>query len=440
MSDKKFMFLPNDKKLMRLESCDFHLSEGKEANQVQCTLKKIINPSLILFYYNNTSKKILTEFFKASRNETFKAGDKKDIFRDLKSEKLDDHLKFKFGSINLDYEVGLRESLQNIEVGNPFKWMEIVETSKGGEKLKYPFVVFYYQGIPQYLYEGLMSSTSLVNQFSDWYKDLMEMEEERGSKLDDKNGIYIAVDDYQISYDPDSFSSLSLENRKKTFSFIKGEIFRVMFLDEKVIFSKDLDSGTDFVFYNEEIKNGTDIIVDKFNIEDVFNKYFRKIDIDYHKKEGQDIDQEKYREMYNISHPTGVKRKKQIFLEEDFFTRGLGDEETNKRMKEMMEQGGLLKDYISDTDISNGSIREKDKIIKLGNIFDKTRNLEELMDSIRYFMKQEKGKIENAKIDSIVQIRGKLERLIEQIRNYINGMTARLESLKNTRPVLATSS
>jgi len=432
MSDKKFMFLPNDKKLMRLESCDFHLTEGEEANQVQCTLKKIINPSLILFYYNNTSKKILTEFFKASRDETFKNGDKKDVFKDLKNEKLEDHLKFKFGSINLDYEIGLRESLQNIEVGNPFKWMEIVETSKDGEELKYPFVVFYYQGIPQYLYEGLMSSTSLVNQFSDWYKDLMEMEEERGNKLDDKNGIYIAVDDYQISYYYDG---------EKLFKFNKGDIFRITFLDSRVIFSKNLDSGTDFISENSETLYNIDgdVIVDIFNIEDVFNKYFRKIDIDYHKKEGQDIDQEKYREMYNISHPTGVKRKKQIFLEEDFFTRGLGDEETNKRMKEMMEQGGLLKNYISDADILNGSAKEKDKITKLGNIFNKTRNLEELINYIRYYMKQEKGRIENAKIDSIIQIRQKLERLIEQIRNYISGITGSLEGLKNGRPVLITT-
>ena len=425
MSDKKFMFLPSDKKLMRLESCDFHLLEGSELNQVQCTLKKIINPTLVLFYYNTTSKKILTEFFKSSRDETFKDGDKKDIFKDLKNEKPDDHLKFKFGSVNLDYEVGLKESLQNIEPGNPFKWMEIVE------KLKYPFVVFYYQGIPQYLYEGLMSSTSLVNQFSDWYKDLMEMEEERGNKLDDKNGIYIAVDDHQIKY---------YYSKEETFEFNKGEIFRITFLDSRVIFSKDLDSGTDFISENPEINYGTDIIVDKFNIEDVFNKYFRKIDIDYHEKGDLEVIGEKYREMYNISHPTGVKRKKQIFLEEDFFTRGLGDEEINKKMKEMMEEGGLVKNYISDTDIGAGSTKEKNKIVRLGEIFNKTRDLEEMMDSIKYYMKQGKGKIENAKIDSIIQIRGKLKRLIDEIRTYISGMTARLKILESARPKISSPS
>ena len=453
MSNNKFTFLPSDDKIIRLGSCDFHLKDDQDIDkmyQVQTGLKKIINPILILLYYNNTSKKILTEFFRASRDTTIGDGKEEDIFRNLKEGDMTrnlkegdmtrnlkegknlEALKFKFASVNLDYESELYRSFKNISLGNPFKWLEIVE----GEN--YPFIVFYYQGVPQFIYEGIMNSKSLINEFSEWYSDLMEnKKEDRNTKLEDKNGIYLAIDDNNIKYyDKQGFSPT--EENKKEFSFIKGEIFRVTFLDERAIFSKNLDSGTDFIFYDKERKEGDDVIVSNFNIQDTFDVSFRKIDgnqnnngIDGNQnnngidgnQNNNGIDESKlkeYQEMYKISHPGGIKKKKQIYLETDFFIKGLGDYKTSKEMREMMIQGGLNKDFISDRDIEEGTKKEKDKLDKLGDTYEKRKKLEDLLNQIRRFMKDENGKIENLEIYRKIEER--IRKLITRIREYIGTM------------------
>lgn len=128
--DTNFIFLPSDKNLLRLESCDFHLEENTKS--IQCCLKKILNPTLILFYYNHTSKKILTEFFKASRETELERGKEKDNYR--QKQLLDSETEFKFASVNLDYEEDLFKVLTKIEDGNPFKWLEIVTGNQEEEE------------------------------------------------------------------------------------------------------------------------------------------------------------------------------------------------------------------------------------------------------------------------------------------------------------------
>ena len=127
--------------------------------------------------------------------------------------------------------------------------------------------------------------------------------------------------------------------------------------------------------------------------------------------------------MYKISHPGGIKKKKQIYLEPDFFIKGLGDYKTSKEMREMMIQGGLNKDFISDRDIEEGTKKEKDKLDKLGDTYEKRKKLEDLLNQIRRFMKDENGKIENLKIYRIIEIKkieNDIKNLITRINEYIN--------------------
>jgi hypothetical protein len=383
MSDRNYKFLPSDGKILRLETCDFYLQgERNDSNvyQVQCGLKKISNPILILFYYNNTDQKILTQFFQASRNDDLDKGKAEDNYRDRELTERD--LEFRFGSVNLDYETSLFESFGDIEIGNPFKWLQIV-----GDK-KYPFMVFYYQTLPQYMYEGRVTSQMITSEFRKWYQELMEDKEENRERKDFQDGIYMAVTDGEKDYYSDFF-----KDEKKKFIYRKGEIFKVFLQDSFVIFSRDLEAGSfeipkegkvRDVYYSVSfigpIKN-----TKKYELDmDEFYTNFRKLDVS---KENE-IDKEKekmYREMYQISHPGNDKKvKKDVFLDKDFFTTGFGSDESSLDILNSFITGaGLDKDYIKQEEIKNGFKLEKEKRDKFNTSMTRKKELENLIQNIK---------------------------------------------------------
>ena len=382
MSDRNYKFLPSDGKILRLETCDFYLQgERNDSNvyQVQCGLKKISNPILILFHYNDTDQKILTQFFQASREENLDKGKVEDNYRDKELTEKD--LEFRFGSVNLDYETSLFESFRNIEIGNPFKWLQIV-----GDK-KYPFMVFYYQTLPQYMYEGRVTSQMITSEFRKWYQELMEDEEENRERKDFQDGIYMAVTDGEKEYYSDF-----LKDEKKKFIYRKGEIFKVFLQDSFVIFSRDLEDGS-FEIPKEGKAIGIYYTVSvgpvpntkKYELDmDEFYTNFRKLDVS---KENE-IDKEKekmYREMYQISHPGNDKKvKKDVFLDKDFFTTGFDSEQSSKDILNSFINGaGLDKDYIKQEEIKNGFKLEKEKRDKFNTSMTRKKELETLIQNIK---------------------------------------------------------
>ena len=489
--DTNFIFLPSDKNLLRLESCDFHLEENTETsqtNEIQCCLKKILNPTLILFYYNHTSKKILTEFFKASRETELERGKEKDNYRQKKL--LDSETEFKFASVNLDYEEDLFKVLTKIEDGNPFKWLEIVTgnqeeeekeqeeekeeegeekeeeeeekeeetktvkeriealnkkiseaatTQKEGkeeerelerlkkrelerlkkridrlkelEKNKYPFLVFYYQSIPQYLYEGKLSSESLLNEFRNWYKELMEEKQERRKNTNSYfDGIYIAVDDGQLK------NSLE-DDDPKNFKFNKGEIFRIKVYNEQVFFSKDLTAGvytldrvdldlTDLI--GEDFSDFGDNSVDFGFNEDKLRSFFRKLDIG--KQNTIDENQlQVYKDMYKISHPgDNKKKKKQIYLDYDFFIPERGnktEEKTSKNFIDLFSEFSGKEEFMTKEQLGIGSLSQKRKAESLRVSLRKKKDINNLLIRINKLLKSGRIKTESLKSIRLLKIR-----------------------------------
>jgi hypothetical protein len=385
MSDRNYKFLPSDGKILRLETCDFYLQgERNDSNvyQVQCGLKKISNPILILFYYNNTDQKILTQFFQASREENLDKGRAEDNYRDRELTEKD--LEFRFGSVNLDFETSLFESFRNIEIGNPFKWLQIV-----GDK-KYPFMVFYYQTLPQYMYEGRVTSQMITSEFRKWYQELMEDKEENRERKDFQDGIYMAVTDGEKEYYSDFF-----KDEKEKFIYRKGEIFKVFLQDSFVIFSRDLEAGS-FEIPKEGYSGFTSSrrlpleVIKEYELDmDEFYTNFRKLDVS---KENE-IDKEKekmYREMYQISHPGNDKKvKKDVFLDKDFFTTGFGSDESSLDILNSFITGaGLDKDYIKQEEIKNGFKLEKEKRDKFNTSMTRKKELETLIQTIKDTIKK----------------------------------------------------
>ena len=392
--DTNFIFLPSDKNLLRLESCDFHLEENTETsqtNEIQCCLKKILNPTLILFYYNHTSKKILTEFFKASRETELERGKGKDNYRQKKL--LDSETEFKFASVNLDYEEDLFKVLTKIEDGNPFKWLEIVTSGvektgdddidelKELEKNKYPFLVFYYQSIPQYLYEGKLSSESLSNEFRNWYKELMEEKQERRKNTNSYfDGIYIAVDDGQLK------NSLA-DDDPKNFKFNKGEIFRIKVYNDKIFVSRDFSNIGDNSLelnYNEES----------------LRSFFRKIDTEK-KNEINESQLEIYKDMYKISHPgDNKKKKKQIYLDYDFFATERGEDrekETSESFIDLFSEVSGKDKFMTPKQLNSTSNKQREKLGSLELLLESKKDVEELLNIIDKDIKSARVQIESLK-------------------------------------------
>lgn len=199
------VFLRDDEKLRRMESCDFFLDEKKEG-QIKMCLKEIANPIMILFYYDSTAPEILSSFHRASRSDNLQK---------------DEDLNFMFGCINLNYETGLYKLITSIDVGNPFKWMEMSRTNE------LPMVAFYARKVPQFKYFGELTERSVRREFIDWKKDFQTIDYRKTLPSQMEEGLFLA---------------LSGERKKdfedKPVQWKKGEVFRIRFLGKRVSMEK----------------------------------------------------------------------------------------------------------------------------------------------------------------------------------------------------------
>ena len=199
----KYKILPEKENFLKLRECDFnvlpekkeelenpekYLKEFTEMSRIPGTLKKVTNPILILFYYNNTDEKILTEFYESSYSKDYQKGEKNDKIFDEKD------LDFKFGFVNLDLEKNIEETFREMIPTNPFAWAKIEELNAGAFS-KEPFILFYYQSLPQLNYEGIVDSEVIKEDFKNWRKELMEVENKETRKEINLQGYYVALKD-----------------------------------------------------------------------------------------------------------------------------------------------------------------------------------------------------------------------------------------------------
>ena len=190
-----YTLLPEKENFLRLRDCDFNNKSYNineiDNSKIPITLKKITNPILILFYYNDTDQRILTEFYLSSKEELEEGNQEDQIFKNFDNT-------FKFGYVNLDLEKEVEVNFQNMENANPFTWAKIEEfrDSSGNNKFsKEPFILFYYQTLPQFNYEGVVDSVAIKKEFKNWRKDLIEIENKEIKKEINQDGYYTAIKD-----------------------------------------------------------------------------------------------------------------------------------------------------------------------------------------------------------------------------------------------------
>ena len=208
------IILPEKENFLRLRDCDFNFFLPNEVNRpnfskrffesekskIPGTLKKINNPILVLFYYNDTEEKdrrILTEFYEASyETSNYEKGSIEDSLIG-KSEDMD----FKFGFVNLDLDKKVLKTFQTMNGLNPFYWARIEQDKDTDEFFKSPFIIFYYHSLPQFMYEGTVDSNTIKREFKNWRKELVELEnkELKGARKKEitREGYFTALEDDQ---------------------------------------------------------------------------------------------------------------------------------------------------------------------------------------------------------------------------------------------------
>ena len=247
-----FKFLAEKENLKRLSSCDFNLNSklDDECGKVSLSLKELKNPLLILFYYNQTDTDYLTTFYQATEEKNLEKGE--------------DGSPFLFGYVNLDYEKEILKKFKELKGFHPFSWLKIPQ------KIKYPFIIFYYENLPQFIYEGVLSTSNIKKEFSQW---LTELKEEQKINKDKENF-------FQEGY------YYSLENNEKIYA---------VRVENKINIRKENDSTASM-----KIK--------EFNQSYKFEDKEKKI-----KKKTEEEEK-----IYNLEHPGGEIRKKQIYLDNFF--------------------------------------------------------------------------------------------------------------------------
>ena len=197
----EYTMLPEKENFIRFQDCDFNTMDEYMQNKTKDlkkstlpgTLKNDTNPILILFYYENTKSKILTEFFESSNGKSLEPGSKTDTI--FEGEDTD----FKFGFVNLDSESKILETFQELNGLNPFSWAKIEPDPVTKTFEKYPFIIFYYNTLPQFMYEGAVDSQTIKTEFKNWRTELIEVENKEIIEIKKreltKEGYFIALED-----------------------------------------------------------------------------------------------------------------------------------------------------------------------------------------------------------------------------------------------------
>ena len=242
-------------KLLRLKECDINLVKDeklkKEGSNIPLSLKKISQPYLILFYYNNTNEFILKRWTQIAENKIDIPGYK------------DQEDKIKLGFVNLDYEKKILESFEKVPRSNPFYWSKLKQDNEF-------FVLFYYKTFPQYYYNGYINSFLIEQEFENWKDKLRNSEDEKGTKfrnLSDRfvgdETLYKVVEDKKL-----------IDESGKLFTLKKNEIYKII---EGV--GTSIGVSGPYQIYNYNLKNEFDS--KEYNGEIYnFNRFFRKIESD----------------------------------------------------------------------------------------------------------------------------------------------------------------
>ena len=163
---ERHLFLPEiSNRLKKFAECDFNVLQDlkKDKISIPLSLKSEKNPYLILFYYDDTNRDILKKWENLSVNT--------EVEKDTSTKRIS------FGFVNLEFERKIFEIFKNISVYSPYHWMKIKNDDD-----RY-FVLFYYEGYPQYYFSGTFNSTSMILEFSDWENKIAQKQIERSEKV-----------------------------------------------------------------------------------------------------------------------------------------------------------------------------------------------------------------------------------------------------------------
>jgi len=235
-----YLMLPERENFIRLKDCDFNSTidykdmiddEELKNSKIPGTLTDYHNPMLVLFYYNDTRENILTEFYESSYGEDLEPGDETDfIFKEPDDEDVN-NLKFKFAYVNLDMETDILETFKEMTGLNPFSWCKIESDNNTPPNYqKYPFIIFYYNTLPQFMYEGTINSETIKLEFKNWRKELIKIENDELQKL---KKINLTKEGYFTA----------LENDKPIPGLVKGRTYWVEVSEDSMgIFNYNISS------------------------------------------------------------------------------------------------------------------------------------------------------------------------------------------------------
>lgn len=187
---ERHIFLQENSRLRKFNECEFNLHDDSKKDKItiSLSLKKVKEPYIILFYYNDTNRRILKKWEDLSVST--------EIEKDPNTERL------RFGFLNLDFEGEVFENFKSMSVYSPYHWMKIKDDND-----RY-FVVFYYEKYPQYYYSGPFNPTSMIVEFSDWENKISQKQIERSEKIKQfsdsllsGNGLFKAMGDFYLLSD-----------------------------------------------------------------------------------------------------------------------------------------------------------------------------------------------------------------------------------------------
>lgn len=212
----KHHLISTSKNLIGLRECDFNLVGIKNNNNIPLTLKEKKSPLLVLFYFDRTSRELLHDWKVVAESIAPIPG--------TGLLPLENTEKIVFCHVNLDFEKKIHDNFKNIQNSNPFSWAKLKNKNTNS------FVIFYYNGYPQYYYNGFISKVLIESEFNEWKNQLENNEDEKGrkfknigSKIIGKESVFRATgDDYLV------------DSTGKIVPVKKGELYKVLVNGEGV--------------------------------------------------------------------------------------------------------------------------------------------------------------------------------------------------------------
>ena len=132
-----YALLPEKDNFLRLRDCDFNNKSYNineiDNSKIPITLKNITNPILILFYYNDTEQRILTEFYLSSKEELEEGNQEDQIFKNFDNKWRKDLIEIENKGIKKEinhdgYYTAIKDDIPvaGVKAGKTY-WMKILE-------------------------------------------------------------------------------------------------------------------------------------------------------------------------------------------------------------------------------------------------------------------------------------------------------------------------